>query len=119
MAAAEEETRVRAHQLWREQAAQLVEILSSGSSGMGARKEQRGSGNCLAANNSKIRAVGASTSDAKSEDFLERHARESGNAQAAIASPNAGIVLDPWFKSEFYGNVGYGLHSKSAERPFR
>ena len=35
----------------------------------------------------------------------------SGNASAAIASPKAGIVLGPWFKTEFYGNAGYGLHS--------
>jgi TonB dependent receptor/TonB-dependent Receptor Plug Domain len=35
----------------------------------------------------------------------------SGNAQASIASPKTGIVLGPWFKTEFYGNAGYGLHS--------
>jgi hypothetical protein len=35
----------------------------------------------------------------------------SGNAQASMASPKAGIVLGPWFKTEFYGNAGYGLHS--------
>ncbi|MBR1234513.1 TonB-dependent receptor [Bradyrhizobium sp. AUGA SZCCT0182] len=35
----------------------------------------------------------------------------SGNAQASIASPKAGIVLGPWYKTEFYGNAGYGLHS--------
>ena len=35
----------------------------------------------------------------------------SGNAQATIASPKAGIVLGPWYKTEFYGNAGYGLHS--------
>ena len=35
----------------------------------------------------------------------------SGNAQAAITSPKAGIVLGPWYKTEFYGNAGYGLHS--------
>src|SRR4030095_11640001 len=28
-----------------------------------------------------------------------------------MASPKAGIVLGPWFKTEFYGNAGYGLHS--------
>ncbi|MEW6639427.1 MAG: TonB-dependent receptor [Pseudomonadota bacterium] len=35
----------------------------------------------------------------------------SGNAQAAMTSPKAGIVLGPWYKTEFYGNAGYGLHS--------
>lgn len=35
----------------------------------------------------------------------------SGNAQASMASPKGGIVLGPWYKTEFYGNAGYGLHS--------
>ena len=35
----------------------------------------------------------------------------SGNALASITSPKAGIVLGPWYKTEFYGNAGYGLHS--------
>ncbi|MBR1210399.1 TonB-dependent receptor plug domain-containing protein [Bradyrhizobium sp. JYMT SZCCT0180] len=35
----------------------------------------------------------------------------SGNAQASMASPKAGIVLGPWYKTEFFGNAGYGLHS--------
>ncbi|MCK1518586.1 TonB-dependent receptor [Bradyrhizobium sp. 190] len=35
----------------------------------------------------------------------------SGNAQATITSPKAGIVLGPWYKTEFFGNAGYGLHS--------
>jgi len=35
----------------------------------------------------------------------------SGNAQATITSPKGGIVLGPWYKTEFYGNAGYGLHS--------
>jgi outer membrane receptor protein involved in Fe transport len=35
----------------------------------------------------------------------------SGNAEATITSPKAGIVLGPWHKTEFYGNAGYGLHS--------
>ena len=35
----------------------------------------------------------------------------SGNARASIASPKAGIVLGPWYKTDFYGNAGYGLHS--------
>lgn len=37
--------------------------------------------------------------------------QNSGNAQASLASPKAGIVLGPWYKTEFYGNAGYGLHS--------
>jgi hypothetical protein len=37
--------------------------------------------------------------------------RNSGNAQASMASPKAGIVLGPWYRTEFYGNAGYGLHS--------
>jgi hypothetical protein len=35
----------------------------------------------------------------------------SGNAQATMTSPKAGIVLGPWFKTELYGNAGYSLHS--------
>ena len=35
----------------------------------------------------------------------------SGNARASMTSPKAGIVLGPWYKTEFYGNAGYGLHS--------
>jgi outer membrane receptor protein involved in Fe transport len=37
--------------------------------------------------------------------------QNSGSAQAAMTSPKAGIVLGPWYKTEFYGNAGYGLHS--------
>jgi hypothetical protein len=37
--------------------------------------------------------------------------QNSGHAQAAMTSPKAGIVLGPWYKTEFYGNAGYGLHS--------
>ena len=37
--------------------------------------------------------------------------QNSGNAQAAMTSPKAGIVLGPWYRTEFYGNAGYGLHS--------
>ncbi|WP_442894366.1 TonB-dependent receptor [Bradyrhizobium sp. AZCC 1693] len=35
----------------------------------------------------------------------------SGNAQASMTSPKAGFVLGPWYRTEFYGNAGYGLHS--------
>jgi outer membrane receptor protein involved in Fe transport len=35
----------------------------------------------------------------------------SGNAQASITSPKAGIVLGPWVETEFFGNAGTGLHS--------
>lgn len=50
------------------------------------------------------------------EDFfggrvLSDTPENSGNAQASIASPKGGLVLGPWFKTEFYGNAGYGLHS--------
>jgi hypothetical protein len=50
------------------------------------------------------------------EDVFAGHvlsdtAENSGNAQASMASPKAAIVLGPWFKTEFYGNAGYGLHS--------
>ncbi|MGQ0681233.1 TonB-dependent receptor domain-containing protein [Bradyrhizobium sp.] len=50
------------------------------------------------------------------EDFLAGRVlsdtpQNSGNAEAAMTSPKAGFVLGPWFKTEFYGNTGYGLHS--------
>ncbi|KRQ96647.1 TonB-dependent receptor [Bradyrhizobium valentinum] len=35
----------------------------------------------------------------------------SGNAQASMTSPKAGIVLGPWYRTELYGNASYGLHS--------
>ncbi|QHO73120.1 TonB-dependent receptor [Bradyrhizobium sp. CCBAU 051011] len=37
--------------------------------------------------------------------------QNSGNAQASMTSPKAGFVLGPWYRTEFYGNAGYGLHS--------
>ena len=37
--------------------------------------------------------------------------QNSGNAQASMTSPKAGMVLGPWYKTELYGNAGYGLHS--------
>ena len=37
--------------------------------------------------------------------------QNSGNAQASMTSPKAGVVLGPWYRTEFYGNAGYGLHS--------
>ncbi|WP_342713402.1 TonB-dependent receptor [Bradyrhizobium sp. B124] len=50
------------------------------------------------------------------EDYFAGHVlsdtpQNSGNAQAAMTSPKAGIVLGPWSKTEFYGNAGFGLHS--------
>jgi outer membrane receptor protein involved in Fe transport len=38
-------------------------------------------------------------------------AQNSGYSQASMTSPKAGIVLGPWYRTEFYGNAGYGLHS--------
>lgn len=37
--------------------------------------------------------------------------QNSGSAQASTASPKAGVVLGPWYGTEFYANAGYGLHS--------
>ncbi|WLA87324.1 TonB-dependent receptor [Bradyrhizobium elkanii] len=50
------------------------------------------------------------------EDYFAGHVlsdtpQNSGNAQAAMTSPKAGIVLGPWSRTEFYGNAGFGLHS--------
>lgn len=50
------------------------------------------------------------------EDYFAGHVlsdtpQNSGNAQAAMTSPKAGIVFGPWSKTEFYGNAGFGLHS--------
>jgi len=50
------------------------------------------------------------------EDYFAGHVfsdtpQNSGDAQAAMTSPKAGIVLGPWHRTEFYGNAGYGLHS--------
>jgi TonB dependent receptor/TonB-dependent Receptor Plug Domain len=50
------------------------------------------------------------------EDIFAGHVvsdtpENSGNAQASMTSPKAGIVLGPWYKTEFYGNAGCGFHS--------
>ncbi|NEV01617.1 TonB-dependent receptor [Bradyrhizobium sp. UFLA 03-164] len=50
------------------------------------------------------------------EDYFAGHVlsdtpQNSGNAQAAMTSPKAGIVLGPCYKTELYGNAGFGLHS--------
>ncbi|WP_376708431.1 TonB-dependent receptor [Bradyrhizobium australafricanum] len=50
------------------------------------------------------------------EDYFAGHVlsdtpQNSGNAQAVMTSPKAGIVLGPWSRTEFYGNAGFGLHS--------
>jgi hypothetical protein len=50
------------------------------------------------------------------EDFfggrvLSDTPENSGSAWASMVSPKSGIVLGPWFKTEFYGNAGSGLHS--------
>jgi TonB dependent receptor/TonB-dependent Receptor Plug Domain len=50
------------------------------------------------------------------EDFfggrvLSDTPENSGSAWASMVSPKGGIVLGPWFKTEFYGNAGSGLHS--------
>jgi hypothetical protein len=50
------------------------------------------------------------------EDYFAGHVfsdtpQNSGDAQAAMTSPKAGIVLGPWYRTEFYGNAGLGLHS--------
>ena len=37
--------------------------------------------------------------------------QNSGSAQASMTSPKASIVFGPWYRTEFYGNAGYGLHS--------
>src|SRR3954470_8641545 len=50
------------------------------------------------------------------EDFfggrvLSDTPENSGSEWASMVSPKGGIVLGPWFKTEFYGNAGSGLHS--------
>ncbi len=35
----------------------------------------------------------------------------SGNASATRTSPKVGLVLGPWYRTEFYASAGYGLHS--------
>ena len=50
------------------------------------------------------------------QDYFAGHVssdtpQNSGNVQATMTSPKAGIVLGPWHKTELFGNAGYGLHS--------
>jgi hypothetical protein len=35
----------------------------------------------------------------------------SGRANAGITSPKFGVVLGPWYKTELFGNAGFGFHS--------
>jgi outer membrane receptor protein involved in Fe transport len=35
----------------------------------------------------------------------------SGNASASLTSPKFGVVFGPWYRTELFGNAGYGLHS--------
>lgn len=49
--------------------------------------------------------------DLVSGRVLSNTLENSGNAQASMASPKGAVVLGPWFKTEFYSNAGYGLHS--------
>jgi len=37
--------------------------------------------------------------------------KNSGNASATRTSPKVGLVLGPWYRTEFYASAGYGLHS--------
>jgi hypothetical protein len=58
--------------------------------------------------------------DVFSGRVLSDLAENSGNAQASITSPKAGIVFGPWVKTEFYGNAGYGrIATTSAAPPSR
>ncbi len=43
------------------------------------------------------------------DDDLSDHV--SGGETAAIVSPKFSLILGPWYKTEFYLNGGYGLHS--------
>lgn len=43
------------------------------------------------------------------DDDLHDHV--SGDETAAIVSPKFSLILGPWYKTEFYLNGGYGLHS--------
>ena len=38
----------------------------------------------------------------------------SGKVTDNIASPKIGLIFGPWYKTEFYGNFGYGFHSNDA-----
>ena len=45
---------------------------------------------------------------------LSDTAANSGRAQAAIASPKAGLVLGPFWNTELFLNAGHGFHSNDA-----
>jgi hypothetical protein len=47
-------------------------------------------------------------------DVDSREAGNSGSRNSGIFSPKLGVVLGPWEKTEFYGNVGSGFHSNDA-----
>ena len=47
-------------------------------------------------------------------DVTSDDARNSGTANASIASPKLGLVFGPWAKTEYYLNAGTGFHSNDA-----
>lgn len=42
------------------------------------------------------------------------NAANSGNSRHALVSPKLGLVIGPWFNTEFFVNGGYGYHSNDA-----
>jgi len=44
-------------------------------------------------------------------DVYRWNVRGSGVETASLVSPKASIILGPWARTEFYGNVGAGFHS--------
>ena len=61
-----------------------------------------------------LRSIAGLRADWFRFDVTSDNPLNSGVANDGIVSPKLGLVLGPWAKTEFYGNVGTGFHSNDA-----
>lgn len=63
----------------------------------------------------KLRTIVGARADFFVYDINDRlHEQNSGNQDAAILSPKFSLILGPWYRTEYYLNLGYGYHSNDA-----
>ena len=62
----------------------------------------------------KFRSEFGLREDVYNVDVQDPDPVNSGNRQAALASPKLGLIFGPWDKTEFYLQGGYGFHSNDA-----
>jgi hypothetical protein len=62
----------------------------------------------------KLRTIAGLRGDFYYFDVNSSLDANSGSDTAGIVSPKVGLVLGPWYDTEFYGNFGLGFHSNDA-----